>query len=228
MKRSIVAAGVAAAALVGAGGWYGWRALSDAPRPVAVQAIPDELADAEPIGDVETVGDATGAPVDAGSTPMRERVAVLGLLNKRNGVSRDVTLKPGEAVRLGDVVVRLRVCERTAPWEVEQLTGAFVQFDVREADARWRRAFSGWLFRERPALNVVQHPVYDVWTKSCATTFPDRGPDTVTLDSGATPGGAGGGAGRSRSSRPKSPASGPDTASEEPSAPANAPASNAI
>ena len=31
MKRSIVAAGVAAAALVGAGGWYGWRALSDAP-----------------------------------------------------------------------------------------------------------------------------------------------------------------------------------------------------
>ena len=30
---------------------------------------------------------------------MAERVAVLGLLNKRNGIVRDLTLRPGQAVR---------------------------------------------------------------------------------------------------------------------------------
>ena len=35
-----------------------------------------------------------------GVTPMAERVAVLGLLNKRNGIVRDLTLKPGQAIRV--------------------------------------------------------------------------------------------------------------------------------
>jgi hypothetical protein len=110
-----------------------------------------------------------------GTTPMAERVAVLGLLNKRNGLERDLTLRPGQAVRVGDVIVRLRACETTAPWEVQQLTGAFVQLDVRGADGQFRRVFSGWLYRETPSLNVVEHPIYDVWPKSCAMTHPEGG-----------------------------------------------------
>jgi hypothetical protein len=107
-----------------------------------------------------------------GATPMAQRVAVLGLLNKRNGVTRDLTLKPGQAVRVGDVVVRMRACEQTAPWEPQQLTGSFVQLSVQNAERKWQRVFSGWLYKEQPALNVVIHPIYDVWTKSCAMTFP--------------------------------------------------------
>jgi hypothetical protein len=34
------------------------------------------------------------AAVDPGVTPMAQRVAVLGLLNKRNGIVRDITLRP--------------------------------------------------------------------------------------------------------------------------------------
>ena len=57
------------------------------------QATSDKIA----VTDGEAIG-----------TPMAERVAVLGLLNKRNGQTRDIELKPGEAIRLGKVVVRLR------------------------------------------------------------------------------------------------------------------------
>lgn len=117
-----------------------------------------------------------------GTTPMAERVAVLGLLNKRNGLERDLTLRPGQAVRVGDVIVRLRACETTEPWEVQQLTGAFVQLDVRGADGQFRRVFSGWLFRESPSLNVVEHPIYDVWTKSCEMTHPASAGSTVPAD----------------------------------------------
>jgi len=107
-----------------------------------------------------------------GVTPMAERVAVIGLLNKRNGIVKDLTLKPGQAIRVKDVVVRLRACEATAPWEPQKLTGAFVQLDVQRPDRKWNRVFSGWLYKESPSLNVVEHPVYDVWPKSCAMTCP--------------------------------------------------------
>lgn len=114
----------------------------------------------------------TVTEVPAGTTPMPQRVAVLGLLNKRNGISRELTLRPGQAGRVGDVIVRLRACETTAPWEVQRLTGAFVQLDVRNPQGRFERVFSGWLYAETPSLNVVEHPIYDVWPKSCAMTHP--------------------------------------------------------
>ena len=117
-----------------------------------------------------------GAATDAGVTPMGERVAVLGFLNKRNGIVQDLRLKPGQAIRVRDATVRLRACETTAPWENNPLTGAFIQLDVEGTDGRWRRAFSGWLYKESPSLNVVEHPVYDVWPKSCEMSFP-AGPD---------------------------------------------------
>ena len=108
----------------------------------------------------------------AGVTPMADRVAVIALLNKRNGIVRDFTLKPGEAIRAKDALIRLRACDSTAPWETERLTGAFVQLDVQRRDSNWARVFSGWVYKESPSLNVVEHPVYDVWVKSCAMTWP--------------------------------------------------------
>jgi hypothetical protein len=127
---------------------------------------------------VETVDiPQTVTQIPAGTTPMAQRVAVLGLLNKRNGLSRDLTLRPGQAVRVGDVVVRLRACETTAPWEVQQLTGAFVQLDARNPQGQYQRVFSGWVYKESPSLNVVEHPIYDVWPKSCEMTHPGGEPE---------------------------------------------------
>ena len=134
------------------------------------------------VDDIEIVGD---LPVNmAGVTPMEERVAVLGLLNKRNGLSREIRLQPGESTRVGDVLIRLRACEVTAPWEPQQLTGAFVQLFVRDRDSgggddSWNRVFSGWLYKERPALNVVEHRLYDVWPKACEMTYPDSAPSSA-------------------------------------------------
>jgi hypothetical protein len=115
---------------------------------------------------------ASTANSQGGVTPMAQRVAVLGILNKRNGIVQDVALHPGQSVRWKDVIVRLRACETAAPWEDEKLTGAFVQLDVQQPDRRWSRVFSGWLYKESPSLNVVEHPVYDVWPKSCEMTYP--------------------------------------------------------
>ncbi|MEQ8411587.1 MAG: DUF2155 domain-containing protein [Erythrobacter sp.] len=122
----------------------------------ASEAIPDASADAL-----------------VGATPNDERVATLGLLNKRNNLSEDIQLSPGESIEVGPVILRLATCERTPPWEMPQETGAFVQVDVLErGQSEHSRIFSGWLFKQSPSLNVVEHPIYDVWVKECAMRFP--------------------------------------------------------
>jgi hypothetical protein len=110
-------------------------------------------------------------------TPLKDRVATIGLLNKRNNLSQDIVMKPGETRRVGNVVLKLAACERTLPWEKPADEGAFVQVFVQDRATSqealaWHKIFSGWLFKNSPALNVVQHPVYDVWVKKCAMNFP--------------------------------------------------------
>ena len=194
MNRWLAGAGIAAA--LGLAGWAGYDRWGQPTRVAPVAPVPRSLSPTPGDGSEQPAG--TGAPADVGVTPMRDRVAVIGLLNKRNGASQELRMTPGQALRVGDAIVRLRACEETAPWEQDRLTGAFVQLDVHGADRHWHRVFSGWLFKERPALNVVQDAVYDVWAKSCAMTLPATGPDTTVVTGDPTPG--------ARSNRKKSPA----------------------
>jgi len=87
---------------------------------VSTEATPEDRARAQTPSDAEVISAQGNVDPYAGATPMRDRVAVIGLLNKRNGSSRDVTLKPGQAVRIGEVIVRLRACERTAPFPSQE------------------------------------------------------------------------------------------------------------
>ena len=224
MKRAAAIGGLVVLAAGAGATWYVVdRAGSGEAMPQqarvsrAVPASASRTAEENADGATNVIEADAAAPVDAGTTPMAQRVAVIGLLNKRNGVSRDLTLRPGQAVRVGDVVVRLSACEQTAPWEQQTLTGAFVQLDVQNIDRRWQRVFSGWLYKERPQLNVVLHPIYDVWTKSCAMSFPG----TVTPAPAASPSPA-----ARRSSAPKSPSA--DTSDDEPADEPIAAANNAI
>ncbi|MBT8427064.1 MAG: DUF2155 domain-containing protein [Erythrobacter sp.] len=136
-----------------------------APAPVETE-IPEELQGVEP---PSIVAEEAGI-----GTPMEERVATIGLLNKRNNLSQDLELKPGEQQRVGDVIVRVSACERTAPWEYDKDEGAFVQLLVLErgSTSDFRKVFSGWLYKNKPSINVVEHPIYDVWVKACAMEFP--------------------------------------------------------
>ncbi len=156
--------------------------------------LDDQTEQAEPENEPEAGEDEAVIAADVAraaeiGSPMEDRVATLGLLNKRNNVSQDLELKPGESRRIGDVIVRLSACERTAPWEMPQETGAFVQVLVqsRDDEDQWAKTFSGWLFKESPGLNVVEHPVYDVWVKECAMSFPgeEEGSSSASDDSDA-------------------------------------------
>ena len=145
--------------------------------------VPSAVAGAPVAGTTPVVESSYG-------TPVKDRVATLGFLNKRNNLTQDVVLKAGEARRIGNVVIRMATCERTLPWEKPTEEGAFVQVYVEEradnaAALQWHKVFSGWMFRNSPSLNVVEHPVYDVWLKSCAMRFPGEEDDASASPSSA-------------------------------------------
>ena len=159
----------------------------DPPAPQAVETeVPEELRSA-------AVPAVSSASVE-GATPMSERVATIGLLNKRNNISQSLEMKPGESRRIGDIIVRLAACERTPPWELPEETGAFVQVLIEgkgDDEGNWRKVFSGWLFKNSPSLNVVEHPIYDVWVKDCAMRYPGEGRSPAPTSSGEAPAPAG-------------------------------------
>ena len=171
MLRPLAAAGLAVVALAGCKG-------SNEPDPNDT-SIPQGV-----------VGTPKALTVEESQygTPVKDRVATLGLLNKRNNLTQDLKLKSGESVRVGNVIVKLAACERSLPWEQPQQTAAFVQVFVEERQntsqaLAWHKVFSGWLFKESPSLNVVQHPVYDVWVKDCAMKFPGEEDDPAAAAS---------------------------------------------
>lgn len=149
------------------------------PPPPEVQPSAAQAAPAAPVVESEY------------GTLVKDRVATLGFLNKRNNLTQDIVLKSGESRRIGNVIVKLATCEKALPWEDPE-TGAFVQVFVEERASTqeklaWHKVFSGWLFKESPSLNVVEHPIYDVWVKDCAMKFPgeEGGPPAVASSNNA-------------------------------------------
>ena len=140
--------------------------------------VPEGTEDAErvqdqPVPAAADAGEVNAAAVAAIGTPMEDRLVTLGLLNKRNNTSQDIEMRPGETQTFGDIRINLSACERTAPWEMQREIGAFIQVEVQpRGSGDFERLFSGWVFKNSPSLNVVEHPVYDVWVKDCAMSFP--------------------------------------------------------
>lgn len=117
----------------------------------------------------------------SGVTPNAQRVAEIAAIDKRTGEQRIFKGSPGERFDFGALRISLRTCETAPPWEA-RLSGAFLQID-ESGRSGVARVFSGWMFAESPSLNPLEHPRYDVWVRSCAMRWPDRGPDTVVVES---------------------------------------------
>jgi hypothetical protein len=149
------------------------------------------VATAPPKVTTATPSTATAKTPATAITPMAERVVALAALNKRNGTTQQFAAHPGDTLHFATLTIRVRACETTPPWEAKQ-TAAYLQVDdapaqVRTATApKTKRVFSGWMFAESPSLNPLQHPLYDVWVKSCTMRFPETGPDTLVVGRAAT------------------------------------------
>ncbi len=99
---------------------------------------------------------------------VRNPVAEFSGLDKITGRITTFDASIDEMVQFGALQVTPRVCYTSAPGEPAK-TDAFVEVEEITLDRQIRRIFNGWMFSDSPGLNAVEHPVYDVWLKSCKT-----------------------------------------------------------
>jgi hypothetical protein len=98
-------------------------------------------------------------------------VAILRGLDKVTARTRDFEAVVGEEVRFGALGITVQYCRRRPPEEPPEVF-AFMQVNDRRTDGfgeevDGERIFSGWMFASNPALNPLEHPVYDVWVIDC-------------------------------------------------------------
>jgi len=110
---------------------------------------------------------AIAAPAAAG--PIANEVAVFSGLDKITAEIEPIEIPIDGAARFGSLEIRPRVCYTRPPTEPPRTT-TFVEIDEHELSGEVRRVFTGWMFASSPGLNALEHPVYDVWLKSCKTS----------------------------------------------------------
>ena len=79
----------------------------------------------------------------------------------------------GDTVRFGSLQIVPRACSRTPPEEPPESTVYLDITDLRPGGAPVD-LFHGWMFASSPALNALEHPVYDVWVLECKVLVGDE------------------------------------------------------
>lgn len=106
------------------------------------------------------------ASASAWADEIKNPIAVLAGLDKITGRVITFDAAINETVQFGSLQIKPRVCYTKPPTEAPQ-TVSFLQVDNVNANHKYKRIFSGWMFAASPGLNGVEHPVYDVWLLNC-------------------------------------------------------------
>lgn len=93
-------------------------------------------------------------------------VASFSGLDKITGRITTFDVYIGETVQFGALQVTPRACYSRDETEAQRVD-AFVEVDEITLDRKIKRIFTGWMFAESPALNAIEHPIFDVWLKEC-------------------------------------------------------------
>lgn len=146
----------------------------ETPTPPA-QPDPGTPIETVPIPPVETPGeDVTPPPPEVvvpappSSEPPVAVGVILGGLDKVAARTAKFEVNLKQKVFYNTLIVTALAC-KTRPPEEPPESAAFLEIQERKSDGTVQKVFSGWMFASSPALNALEHPVYDVWVVSCKT-----------------------------------------------------------
>lgn len=103
-------------------------------------------------------------PVRAGD--LQGAGALLQGLNKVTARISPVSAPIGETVRFGTLAITVHRCLKRPPEEPPESAALMDIREIRPGETPVT-LFKGWMFASSPALNALEHPVYDVWVKDC-------------------------------------------------------------
>lgn len=99
-------------------------------------------------------------------------IVVLRALDKITARITELDVPVGQEVRFGTLALTAKYCRTRPPVEPPE-TYAYLEIDDLKREGVRDHIFDGWMVASSPALNPLEHPVYDVWVISCKTASPE-------------------------------------------------------
>ncbi len=114
-------------------------------------------------------------------------VAEFSGLDKITGRITKFDVYIDETVQFGALQITPRACYTRPPTETQR-TSVFVEVDQVSLKGSVTRIFVGWMFADSPALNAIDHAVYDIWLIDCkqSSAVPPPTADSAAPSSGTT------------------------------------------
>ena len=117
-------------------------------------------------GDVGTDLDGDVVSLIEADDPDAFTLAVLRTLDKITARMSTQEVLIGETIELGNLRVTPRKCLKNPPTETPE-SSAFLDIYELAKESDPEPVFQGWMFASSPALNAMEHPVFDVWLLDC-------------------------------------------------------------
>jgi len=129
-----------------------------------------------------TLGCATMV-VPARAETIANPVAAFSGLDKITGRITRFDVYVNETVQFGALQITPRVCYTRPPTETQR-TSVFIEVDQVSLKGQISRVFTGWMFADSPALNAIDHAVYDIWLEDCKQSTDVPPPEPLAPEGG--------------------------------------------
>ena len=112
-------------------------------------------------------------------------IAAFSGLDKITGRITNFDVYLDETVQFGALQITPRACYTRPPTETQR-TSVFVEVDQVSLKGGSQRIFTGWMFADSPALNAIDHPVYDIWLVDCKQQSDTPPPEQTNPEPGTS------------------------------------------
>ncbi len=97
---------------------------------------------------------------------------MLRALDKITARISEIEISVEQEFRFGTLLLTPKYCRKRPPIEPPETFAYLVIEDVKRTGER-DKVFEGWMLASSPALNPLEHPIYDVWVIDCKTSAPE-------------------------------------------------------
>ena len=111
--------------------------------------------------------------LQANAAQIERNTAQMQAMDKITGRVSVVEVPVNGEVKFGSFSIVVRACKATPPEETPE-NYAFVDVADSSFGKMQFNIFKGWMMSSSPALNAVEHPIYDVWLLKCIDTKVDQ------------------------------------------------------
>jgi hypothetical protein len=93
--------------------------------------------------------------------------ALLQGLDKVTGRVSRFAAPIGQMVKFGNLEITASACSKHPPEATPEASAFLTIRETHPGQPDREPIFTGWMFASSPALNALEHPVYDVWVLDC-------------------------------------------------------------